>query len=183
MRASKMPWFFAGFVIMLIAFFASHAGDLRFVQRVVSPEYVQALRGLRQLEIQTHLEPGETGFAELSALFLDRYREQNPERNMAGAEAARLERQQAVISVEEKNAPEVVPVTCLLANGQKIEWNHAELMDAIDHYKSSTVFIVALVLFWIGALIQFIAFSVERRAARTIPAAAPAPEPRPDPSQ
>lgn len=167
-------WFLIGLTIMLAAFFASHAGDLRVVQRMVSPEYVDALRGLRQLEIQTYLESGDRGFAQLSRLFLDRYRSQNPERDMAGIEPTRLERQQPVISVQEKNAPEVVPVTCLLTNGQKIEWSHAELMDAITQYKSKVVFWGSFLLFIIGALVQFIAFALDRRSVDTAPAREPA---------
>lgn len=165
MRKSKLPWFLAGLLITLLAFFGSHAGDLSMIERLVSPEYVDAHRALRKLETQMALEPGESGFDELAALFLDRYRESNPERDMAGVTVTRIERQTAVISVDEKDAPEVVPVTSLLSNGQKIEWNHAELMDAIAQYKGHTVMIAALIVFAIGALIQLIAFALERRTA------------------
>ena len=50
MRKSTMPWFLAGFLITLAAFFGSHAGDLSMVERIVSPQYVDAHRALRKLE-------------------------------------------------------------------------------------------------------------------------------------
>jgi hypothetical protein len=165
MRKSTMPWFLTGLATTLAALFLSHAGDLRFVQRMVSPEYIHALRGLRQLETQMTLEPGQTGFAELAGLFLDRYQERSPDRELAGVSATRLERQPAVISVDETNAPEVIPVICLLSNGQTIEWDLAGLTDAVEGFRSRSVFIGALILFGIGALIQLVAYMLERRAA------------------
>jgi hypothetical protein len=92
-----------------LAFLGSHAEDVPFVLSIVSPSYVIAKDGLKEMERTMVLTPNQRGFDEVSALFFKQLSLWNPGKDVSSVSVAKITRKNAALGFGRLHAKEKVP--------------------------------------------------------------------------
>jgi hypothetical protein len=72
-----------------------------------------------------------------------------------------INRGTAAIGFSQKHAKEIVPITFILSNGQKLEWDLEGMISEADSLKTRRLFGVSVFVFFAGVIIQVIGFIIE----------------------
>jgi hypothetical protein len=165
MRRSVIILFILGLLFEIAAFIGGHADSIPFVLQVISPSYVRAKQGLKNLDTDMTLSPDELGFAEISRVFLERLAKDNPPEKLANISIIKIYRKRAYLGIGRKRAGEVIPITFVLSNGQEIDWKLKFLSPLINELKSKRVFLAAVIVFMAGVSLQIIGFILQLKAS------------------
>jgi len=132
--------------------------------RLVSPSYVRSLDGLKSLDSNFVLLPGQAGFPEISEIHT-RGLANNPKndpRVVARLRVVRTNRMNAEFLVTPKAARERVNVLFTLSNGQKGPMELETLKAEVEELKADKLFEIGLLVFAAGVLLQIAGFFLVR---------------------
>ena len=164
--------FIIGLLLEALAFLGSHAENVPFVLSLVSPFYVTAKDGLKQMERTMILIPNQSGFDELSGLFLKQLALWNPGKDVSSVSVMKITRKSPALAFDRLHAKEKVPLIFTLSNGQDLKWDLKALMEDVNNLKAKRLFLASVVVFVIGVGIQILGFVVEmpdRKKSRQLP--------------
>jgi hypothetical protein len=137
-----------GVLIAVTGFYISQADQVPWVLRIVSPKYLPGMEGLRKLEVDESLMPGDKGFDELCDIVVARLRPANVSRDFG---IIRLEEFKllSVMKTEYKgkSALMLLPVTFEMSDGGGGVETIPSLQLGLDQIRSRDVF------HWIAALL------------------------------
>lgn len=153
--------FITGLILEALAFLGSHAENVPFVLSVVSPSFITANNGLKEMERTMVLTPNQRGFDELSALFLKQLALWNPDKDISTISVVKITRENPALVFGRLHAKEKVPLTFTLSNGQDLKWNLEALMKGVNNLKARRLFLASVIVFVIGIGIQILGFIVE----------------------
>jgi hypothetical protein len=153
--------FIIGLLFEALAFLGAHAEDVPFVLSIVSPSYVTAKDGLREMERTMVLTPNQRGFDELSALFFKQLVLWNPGKDVSSISVVKITRKNPALAFGRLHAKEKVPLIFTLSNGQDLKWDLEALMKGVNNLKAKRLFLASVVVFVIGVGIQILGFIVE----------------------
>jgi hypothetical protein len=140
-----------GVLIAVAGFYISQADQVVWVLRIVSPRYLPGMEGLRKLEVDKSLRPGDKGFDELSDIVMARLRAANPSRDFG---IIRLEEFKPFpvtkIEYKGKSALMLLPVTFDMSDGDGGIETIASLQLGLDQIRSRDVFKWMATLLFLG---------------------------------
>jgi hypothetical protein len=160
MARIRIMLFIIGLLLEALAFLGSHAENVPFVLSIVSPSYVKAKDGLRQMEKIIVLAPNQCGFDELSGLFLKQLALWNPTKDVSSISVLKITREKPVFVFNRLHATEKIPLIFTLSNGQNIKWDLAALTEDVKNLKATRLFLASIVVFVLGVGIQILGFVV-----------------------
>jgi hypothetical protein len=166
MSRTTIVLFIIGLLLEALAFLGSHAENVPFVLSVVSPSYVKAKDGLRQMEKVMVLIPNQRGFDELSGLFLKKLVLWNPTKDVSSINVMKITRQKSVFIINRFHANETVPLIFTLSNGQNLKWDLEALTESVNNLKATRLFLASIVVFVLGVGIQISGFVGKRQRGR-----------------
>lgn len=166
MKRTVIVLFFVGLLIEFAAFFGDQAANIPFVMKLVAPGYTKAQAGIQTLSTKKTLETTGPGFAIISEIFFAQMREQNNPKDVAKISIQKFSRGNARLGFSPNRAREVIPINVTLSNGQTLEWDLASLTTQVNALQNKNIFYYTLVVFLVGAVIQFIGFIIDFRENR-----------------
>jgi len=166
MKRLAIILFIVGLLFEAAAFFGDQAANIPFVMRLVAPEYSQAQQGIQMLSTKKTLKPEDAGFSVISDIFLSTLRQENAPSHVGMISIQEFTHGGARLEFGENRAREVIPINVALSNGQMLEWNFASLREEVDALQNQNLFGYAVVVFFLGVVIQCCGFIVEHRKGR-----------------
>ncbi len=163
-RLLRTALFVLGLVVEISGFLVSKAERIPFVMRLVSPSYVRSLDGLKRLDSDLVLLPGQPGFPEISEIYM-RGLANNPKndpRVVAQLRVVRINRMNAEFLVTAKAARQRVNLFFTLSNGQKGRMQLETLKAEVEELKADKLFEIGLLVFAAGVLLQIAGFFLVR---------------------
>jgi len=160
--------FVFGLLLEIAGFAASNSENVPFAESLLNPTYSRAASGWKKLEHTFLLGSNDQGFAELSELFMARLQSFNPPRSLSGLRISQINRSGAGLTVRSGTFLGAVPeLEVHLSNGQVAPWPIPEAESALASLRSSGVFVVSLVIFLSGVVLQIVGFLWERSQGRS----------------
>ena len=161
MKALSVTLFIIGLLLECAAFFGDRASNIPLVMKIVAPAYVNAQFGMQTLKQTKALEPEDKGFSELAQLLSTRLRSPENPQAVSQITIQRLTRGNAAIGFGRNSAGERIPISVFLSNGQELKLDISVLRKDIEALQNKNLFLYATITFFIGVLIQCIAFIIE----------------------
>ena len=166
----KLPifLFFVGLILEAVGFLLGAAEHIPLVVRVTSPDYVAASQGIRILQSGEVLDESSVGFMQITRIFLDRARAQNPPEILRQIQVQEVRLAgSSGIAFGRSGVRETVPVTVTLSNGQEISWELPEIKAEVDALKAHSLFLRGIGLFVAGLICQIVGFAVDWDGSKT----------------
>lgn len=169
MKRTTLALVVVGIVLEIAAFLVSNADEIPFVLHVVSPDYARAMEGLARLEsgglAASQLLPGMPGFEECADLYIQMFRQQASQEELADLRINRfhhLPRVSLDLSPGEGSRT-VRHLEVHLSNGQQVSSSLESLEAKIERLKRGDLFSVSAFVFCLGVLLQVLAIVAEER--------------------
>ena len=166
MRRITIFLFLLGLLFEFAAFCGDQAKDIPPILRFIAPDYVNATAGIGILSTKKLLKAGDLGFKELSSAFLNKLMELNDPEEVSKVSVQVFKRGTARLGFSVDRAREVIPIQVEVSNGQTLEWSLESATEEVAKLEKQNLFRYSLVVFFTGALIQCIAFYLERKESR-----------------
>jgi len=158
MKYLPLTLFVLGLLIEVTAFFIVNADDVPLVYKIISPSFYRANNGLNMLRETKKLEQKDQGFPEIAQLFKNVAVKTNSPDVVDKIDVTQFIRKGAMLAFSSDRAKEVIKVEVIFSNGQSVNWDLNEIDSMVKDMKTSNVFRWALIMFFIGVLIQIIGF-------------------------
>ena len=161
--------FVCGLVLEILGFVTSNSENIPIAASLLNPRYFRAASGWNKLKDKFLLQPNDPGFTELSNLFIERLQSFNPPGSLSGLSIQQINRSPDGLTVRGGTFRGAVPeLEVHLSNGQVAPWPIPEAEDALESLKSRGVFIVSLVIFSAGVIMQVVGFLRERAVRKRV---------------
>lgn len=158
-RKLEVSIFIVALLLEMVGFLVANAGNLPFVLKIVSADYVNANNGLNILEKEQVLKRGEQGFVQLSNLFLSEAQKENPLNVLKNIDVINFEIHNSGVAFSRgAGAQNMIPITVVLSNNQNVSWEMNLMRDKVNGLKSKHLFQFACILFIVGLLIHTLQF-------------------------
>jgi hypothetical protein len=172
MRKLPIILFVIGTTIQLAAIFGEHAVEIPFVIRNIAPAYAHASKGMETLVHGDHLKHGDEGFTEVAAVLLDNFKQKhNVSTNYTDLsiddiwfDPTAMQAGESVDSFALVDFHVATVTTQIVGEGGHTGLIHLlNLKSAIDELKTPSLLRFCFGMFFIGVIIDAVAFFLESR--------------------
>jgi hypothetical protein len=153
--------FIIGVVLQVPSFLVSQADNLPWVSALIAPQYFNARKGVERLSQTGILRPGDSGFAHLQIVAMDRLKRDNDPRDLARISVAAFRFGDTTVSP----AGQRRNLRLDLSNGQSVDLELTDIEERVALLKSGHFLAYSGLLFMLGLLLECGGFYLERRNA------------------
>lgn len=156
--------FVVGLVLETAGFFGGHAEDIPLVTKILVPSEASISEGVRHLETNPDLSPGQPGFDAISKLLLRLLKEQTSQPLIFLPSVRKIYVESSgTLSFGGQLLAQNSQLKVQLSNGQEVAWDLAGIRDEVKRLKETRVFWAAVGIFVVGIIVQCVGFYLENK--------------------
>lgn len=166
MKRFNLILFIFGTLLEIVGFLLVNADNYTYVLRLVSPAYVNGMKGIKTLESGKDLTPSMIGFKEIAIPLANRLINDQTGEKLAGIEVVKINRPLSISQEFRTSGVKTVrKITAEGRGGTPIDTTMETLTKNVMKLKTKNLKWKSLTLFIIGLALSFLSFIIDRKKA------------------